>query len=137
MTQSDPLARLVKSEEELLDRELLAGVLEGLVYVDRERGKVLLTKEGMSRKAREKVLLYLLGRKALKALGSVEAEAVAPKDIQGPTGLKGATVRPRLKSLYDAGVLARDEKGYYVPVYNLQAAADLLRGGRYGGKDNH
>jgi DNA-binding transcriptional ArsR family regulator len=129
MSNSDPLARLVKSEEELLDRELLAAVLERFVYVDRERGKVLLTKEGMSRPAREKILLYLLGRKALKALGGVEAEAVAPKEMEGPTGLKGATLRPGLKSLYDAGVLARDEKGYYVPVYNVQTAAGILRGG--------
>lgn len=137
MTQGDPLARLVKREEELLDRELLAEVLEGFVYVDREREKVFLTKEGMGRTAREKILLYLLGRKALKALGGAEAEAVAPKDMEGPMGLKGATLRPRLKSLYDAGVLARDEKGYYVPVYNLQTAADILTGGRYGGQDNN
>ncbi len=128
MTHSDPLARLVKREEELLDRELLAGVLEGFVYVDRERNKVLLTKEGMGRTARDRILLYLLGRKALKALGGTETEAVAPKDMEGPTGLKGATLRPRLKSLYDAGVLARDENGYYVPVYNVQTAAEFLRG---------
>lgn len=126
--KEEPLKRLVKAEEELLDRDLLARLLEGLVFVDLGRQKVLFTREAMRLNARKRVLLYLLGRKVLRALGGTEiVEEVRPRDMEGPTGLKGGTIRPRLKELRDEGIIAQGENGYYVPVYNLEAAASVIR----------
>jgi len=126
--EKEPLARLVKAEEDLLDRELLASSLEGLVFVDPDRQKIMFTPEAMSLSTRKRVVLYLLGRKVLRALGGTEVvEEVKPKDMEGPTGLKGGTIRPRLKQLLDEGIIAQDENGYYVPVYNLEEAANIIK----------
>ncbi len=123
-----PLGRLVRREEDLLDRERLADLLEGLVFVDPEREKVLLTREAMSLSARKRVVLTLLGRKVLRALGETEVvEEVRPIDIQGPTGLKGGTIRPRLRELYDEGIIAQRENGYYVPTYSFEEAASVIK----------
>ena len=123
---SDPLERLVRSEEDLLNRELLARALDGLAYVDKDRAKVLLTPDGAARSAREKLIIYLLGKKALRAVGSEIKEETGPKEIEKATGMPGGTVRPRLRQLAKEGIVAKREEGYYVPVFNLEDAAKVL-----------
>lgn len=123
---SDPLDRLVRKEEDLLDRDLLARALDGLAYVDKDRARVLLTADGAASSAREKMIIYLLGRKALRAVGSEIKEEVEPKEIEKEWRIPGGTVRPNLRELAKEGVVAKREGGYYVPVFNLEDAAKVL-----------
>lgn len=123
----EPLQRLVKTEEQLLDKELLAGVLEGLVFVDPSARRVILTREARGLTARELILVYLLGRKALAALTEGEfVEAASPKEIEGATGLPGGTVRPNLRKLYDDEIVETGDNGYTVPSYRLPEAANEI-----------
>lgn len=123
---SDPLERLVRSEEDLLDRDLLARALDGLAYLDKDRDRILLTPDGAARTAREKMIIYLLGRKALRAVGSEIKEEVEPKEIEKEWQIPGGTVRPKLTKLAKEGVVAKREGGYYVPAFNLEDAAKVL-----------
>jgi len=127
MEEMDPLERLVRAREELLDRQFLASVLEGKVYLDRERGEAQFTAEGQRRPARQRILLYLLARKALKALKAIAVEEAKPREMEGPTGLKGGTLRPKLKVLHDEGIVVRSDAGYYIPVQNLETAAEVIK----------
>lgn len=123
----EPLQRLVKTEEELLDKELLARVLEGLVFVDPSTRRVILTREARGLTARELIVVYLLGRKALAALTEGEfVEAASPKEIEGATGLPGGTVRPNLRRLYDDEIVETGDNGYTVPSYRLPEAASEI-----------
>jgi hypothetical protein len=126
----DPLRRLVRTEEELLDKELLTRALEGLVFIDPERQRVTLTREARALTARKLLLVYLLGRKALATVvGGEVVEAATPKEIEEVTGLSGGTVRPNLRTLYADKIVDTGDNGYSVPSYRLPEAARLIMEG--------
>jgi hypothetical protein len=123
----EPLQRLVKTEQELLDKELLATALEGLVLIDPGTRRVILTRDARRRRARELIVVYLLGRKALAVLTDGEfMEAATPKEIETATGLPGGTVRPNLRRLYDEEIVETGDNGYTVASYMLAEAANEI-----------
>ena len=125
----DPLADLLLNAAEV-DRARLSSALSDILGVDTESGRVVI-KPGFSRlSARNKLLAYLLGRKAAVLLGKADIEAVAPKDIQQETGMPTGTVNPKLRELLqDRLVSSTKSSEYYVAPPQLnQAIAELEKG---------
>jgi hypothetical protein len=110
----DPLAGLLVDGEEI-DRTRLASVLQELVAIDERSGEVVL-KPGYNRlSSRQRILAYLLGRKASVLLGKSEAEAASPKTVASETGMPTGTVNPKLTELL-ADRLVQKTQGseYYI-----------------------
>jgi len=124
----DPLEGLLLDADEV-DRTTVAAVLRDLLGVDSKTGRVVL-KPGFSRvTARQKMVAYLLGRKAAKLLGKTESEAATVKDVQADTGLPRGTIAPKLRELLKAKTISQVESGeYYVgPQQVGQAISELRR----------
>ncbi|MDI6893789.1 MAG: hypothetical protein QME70_04110 [Bacillota bacterium] len=113
-------------DPEALDRELLATILKAFVLVEKGTGTIRFTPAWNRLPAPGKVLAYLLARKAVRALGLTEKEAVLPKQIERHTGIKGGTLRPVLKRLHDERLLDKDADGYKVPNQAIELAKAML-----------
>lgn len=125
-----PLHKLIKGKEEV-DQELLASLLESRVRLYLDPPQVELAPEGNKRNVRDRVLLYLLGRKALQVYLKETGhdvdydEKATPSTISIETRITGGSVRPALAGLKEKH-LVRESDGYFIPNYALEEIAKLL-----------
>jgi hypothetical protein len=122
------LEELVVDAREI-DRELVGTFLKPYVRIDRETCAIL-PQPGWSEVPNEaRVLLYLVARKAMRALAlPVPAEAASPLEIERATGIPGGSVRPALKRLLKARLVGRElGGGYIVPNYAMLWARAYVR----------
>src|SRR5438309_7294771 len=110
----DPLRALVVDAQRF-NREKLAEVLNGRVWLDLQTASVHLAPEARpSLTSAKAVLLALLGQKALYLLDENISEAMPPKVLEEVTSLKGNTLRPLLKRMREEGLIVKREQGYAV-----------------------
>ena len=115
--QNDPLAKLFDTSSLQDHRELLAETIFPYARIDSETLEVGFTEEGEQLVARDKLLVFLLVRKALFLRNMVPKEAAGPSEIEKATGIPGGTVRPQLRKLVDDKLIRTEanEGGYFVP----------------------
>ena len=121
----DPLRALVVDAQRF-NREKLAEVLNGRVWLDLQTASVHLAPEARpSLTSAKAVLLALLGQKALYLLDENISEAMPPKVLEEVTSLKGNTLRPLLKRMREEGLIVKREQGYAVhnPAFHLVVGA--------------
>ena len=124
--RKDPLEDLLLNAAEV-DRARLASALGESLGIDTESGRVVLKPGFSTLNSREKVLAYLLGKKAAWLLGKLETEAMTPKAISTETGMPSGTVNPKLKELRECHLVSQTDSGsYYVAPYQLLEALDAL-----------
>ena len=115
-----------------LDESLLTEVLAAYVGIDAETREVV-PQPGWTRLGPDaKILVYLLARKAMQAMESVdlEVEGAAPKEISESTGVKGGTLRPKLVKMKGEGVLTQDgAKRYSVATHAVLRAKEIIMKG--------
>jgi hypothetical protein len=124
----DPLKELLLDADEV-DRAQLAQALKGILGVDKKTGRVVLKPGFNDLDTKRKVLAFLLGAKVAHLLGLVDAEAVAPKELEKQTGMPHGTVAPKLSQLLEEKVVAKTPQGgYHVAPHQVTRAAESLRG---------
>jgi hypothetical protein len=119
-----------------LDRALLADVLLPYVGIDSQRQEIVPRDGWADLGAEARILLFLLGRKALSALGSLvpEEEGALPREVEAGTGVRGNTLRPTLTKLRKEGLIRQDSrKRYLVPAYGVESAKNRISGGGANG----
>jgi len=123
----DPLTRLVV-DEAVINRELLATVLQDRVRLDLSRGSFTFLPGARDRlNNRQHVVAALLARKALHLLKAEFADGLRPQELEAATGIKGGTLRPILRVLVERRLIGQsDEKAYVVPGYALEDASRFL-----------
>lgn len=108
------------TDEKEIDVELLGAILKGLVKINSETNTVFFTSDFQERLTlTDKILLFLLSRKALKIKGKIENEEVTPSEIISETDLKSGSVHPSLKILKKSGLLVAKGGKYFVPNHQL------------------
>lgn len=122
----DPLMNLLLDAVEV-DRARLSTALSNSLGIDVNTGQVILKPGFGGLSSRNKVLAYLLGRKAAVLLGKAEVEAATPKDVSRETSIPSGTVNPKLRELLERRVVSITESSeYYVaPPQLLPAIAEL------------
>jgi len=113
---------LVVSGREI-NTELVAEILGPFVRLDADSSDILPTTAWAGLPPEAKILLYLLARKAMVALQmSIPGEGATPQEIEKSTGVVGGTLRPKLKKMLGARLLARgDDSRYLVPNHAMEA----------------
>jgi hypothetical protein len=122
------LEELVVDAREV-DRELVGTLLKPYLRIDRETCAIL-PQPGWAEVPNEaRVLLYLVARKAMRALAlAIPAEAASPLEIERATGIPGGSVRPALKRLLKGRLVERElGGGYIVPNYAILRARAYVR----------
>jgi hypothetical protein len=122
------LENLIVSGKEL-DQKLVAEVLAPYVRLDKETCKMRPLASWNTLRSRPKILLYLLSRKAMVALGfELAQEGATAGEVIEDTGLKKGTVHPALRALLlDDRFIDQDKDGrYFIPNYAIERVKAML-----------
>lgn len=123
-----PLKDLVVKEQEVSE-ELLEQILAGNAQLATDTKNVILTREGGQLTARAKILLILAAQHAWAFVSADEETdaSLTVKQLEEQTGLPGNTLRPGLKALKDAHIIASPKQGSYkLPAHALHYALDEI-----------
>ena len=121
----DPLDKIFTSEREV-DPQVLADILFPYIKINAEDNSIYLTDLGNTLPVNNKLLVFLLARKALKLKDKVEIEGVSPTDILEATHLKDGSVHPGLKKLKESGLVTAKEGKYFIPNYKINKIKDIF-----------
>ena len=120
---SDPLRELLVDKDQL-DRELLSKVLKDYLRIDQDSHTVRFTVMSEELTVDDKIIIFLLARKAMMAMELSHSESSKPGEIEKATAIKGGTLRPKLKKMYDKRLIDKDEGGgYFVPDHSVEIVA--------------
>lgn len=121
----DPLLELVVDAIEV-DRQRIAEALKNLIGVDKS-GRVVLQAGFRSLSSDQKLLAFLLGRKAAVLLDFADDEAIGPGELSKQTGMPEGTVRPKIRSLLSNRYVSQNtDKGYYLSPHQVLTAIEQL-----------
>jgi len=124
---NDELESLLVSGKEV-DKKLVAEMLSPYVRIDRETCDIRPLSSWDDLKAYKKILLSLLARKAMIALGlNLPEENASPTEIMLSTGLKQGTINPTLRRLLGDGVVGQTkERKYYIPNFAIEKVKAIV-----------
>jgi len=124
---NDELESLLVSGKEI-DKKLVAEMLEPYIRIDRETCDIRPLSSWSDLKANIKVLLYLIARKAMVALGlPLPEERASATEIMQKTGMRKGTVNPALRDLFKDRVLEQSEdRKYYVPNHAIEKVKTMI-----------
>lgn len=133
MNEEDPLRELVVDAVEL-DRQRIANALKGVLVI--HNGGQVVPRENFNQlDARQKVLAFLLGRKAAVLVEEADEEATTPTELAEESGMPEGTVKPKLRELHSDRLVSQDVDGrYYLsPVQVGTAISRLVPSDESGG----
>ncbi len=125
---TDDLESLVVSGKDV-DKKLVAQILSPYVKLDKDACNIRPTEGWNSLKAYEKIIIYLLSRKAMVALDfNIPSESASTSEVAKDTGLKTGTVNPALRNLLDDNRLVDQEKDgrYFIPNHAIERVKAML-----------
>jgi len=124
---SDELESLLVSGKEI-DKKLVAEILEPYLRIDKETCDIRPLSSWSDSKANIKILLYLIARKAMVALGlPLSEEKASATEIMQKTGLKKGTVNPALRNLFEDRVIEQSkDRKYYIPNHALEKVKVMI-----------
>jgi len=111
-----------------IDRGLVGMLLAPFVRLDRDDGSIRPQAAWASLGANDRILVYLLARKAMRALDfPLDREEATPSEVSAATGVKRGTVAPGVRRLLSENVLAQKGRAYFVPNHALQGIRQRLQ----------
>lgn len=122
------LEDLVVSGAEM-DRKLVAEILAPYLRLDKETCGIRPTEKWDELGNEEKLLLYLVARKAMRALDfPLEVEEAAASEVVEQTGVKAGSAYPALRGLLGQRIIDQVGKrgGYLVPNHALGRIKSML-----------
>lgn len=127
--EDDPLERL-ELDKNSIDREKLAEALEEYIGIDKETADPVFRAKYGSLSDKQKIVAYLLYRKAVVALGKEpeDEEGVESRQISDQTGVNYNTARGTL-SREDYIENDKENGGYLIPGYSMNDAIEVLPNG--------
>jgi len=118
MEEKDELDELFVDESETVDKQTLRDILKGRVQLTKA-GEIHLLPTCDKLNAKPRILLYLLGKKAL-SVKLASTELTPPKEIYENTGLPGGTVYPYLRELEKSRLVSSQNGEYFIPNYAIR-----------------
>jgi len=123
------LKKLFTNKEEI-DPEELYTLLDPYIKINEDNKNIIFLDKAHKTSLKEKILLFLLGKKALFLLGEIESEVIPPKKIIEETGLPKGSVLPTLKQLKEpkgGNLISSDVKGCcYINNYQFSKIKEKL-----------
>ena len=121
-----PLKDLVVDADEHTESQIEQIVGSYLRYDLDGKGIVLMPEFG-SLTNDKKILVYLTALKGWKFVTEDEVDiSTAPSELEGALGIKGNSLRPKLKSLFDKRLIQKEGKQYNVPISSLSSIAAMI-----------
>ena len=124
---SSQLDELFVSGNEV-DQELVAVILSPFIKIDKDSCTIVPDDQWLRLSNELKIILFLVARKAMKLRGlPIDDEGVSPAEIEKETGVKGGSIRPRLKELFEHRIITKtNERKYLLPSYSLAKVKNMV-----------
>lgn len=119
--KSNILKKLFTNKEEV-DPEDLYNLLNPYIKINEENKSIIFLDTAHEAPLKDKIILFLLGKKVLFLVGLVESEKIPPKTIIEETGLPKGSVLPTLKQLKEpkgGSLVSSDSSGYFINNYQF------------------
>ena len=125
---NEELESLLVSGSEV-DKKLVHDILSPFLRIDKETCDIRPMSSWRDLRAKTRILLYLIARKAIVALGLPLAEEKASAtEIMQKTGMRKGTVNPALRSLLEDDRLLEqsEDRKYYVPNHAIERVKAII-----------
>lgn len=113
-----------------MDRELVGQILAPYLRLDKDTCNIRVTQKWDILGNEEKIILYLVARKAMAALNfPIGNEGAAAVEVIKQTGLPSGSVYPALRNLLQQRIIDQPGKrrGYLVPNHALERVKTMFR----------
>ena len=127
---NNPLDELFTDSGSQTDPEELAMILKPFLRIHRDSGRVLFTTEGMKISANNRIILFILARKAMYMQKIKELDSIAPKEIKEELGqnIPFGTIDASLKRLLEKGLINSRNGKYFVSDFNFPQILEIFAG---------
>lgn len=115
-------------DEQDINEEVLAGLLDDYIRIGREEGNLYPKPEFESLNSKQKSALVLLAQHARYKLGLAETEWLPPAEISELSGVKSGTIHPAVRELYDLNLVETEDGEYRVAPPKLLAVQEFIKG---------
>lgn len=124
ITKDDPLKNLYVDKDEV-DRMRLFHSLKNYIGIDKRTGDPVFLEKYYELKDKNKIIIYLLYRKAAAALGELKDLGMSIRDISKELNMDYDSVKEKVNEI---SCIERDKnKGkYYIPGCDLESAIEKL-----------
>lgn len=111
-----------------LDKKLAAEILAPYVQLDKDKCTIRPTEGWTELSNDQKILVYLLARKAMVALGfDLATEGATASEVVAETGVKSGTAHPALRKLLGNRFIDQSQdKRYFVPNHAIARIKSVL-----------
>lgn len=111
-----------------LDQGLVAKILAPFLRIDRDSCGIIPTERWLKLNNELKIILFLVARKVMKLRDlPIDNEGATPAEIETETGIKGGSIRPKLRGLFEDKTINRTEDArYFVPNYSLTKIKTMI-----------
>jgi len=116
-----PLKKLYTDDNDI-DAGALFDLLSPFVKINKTSKNIIFLDDAHNQPVKNKILLFLLAKKALFLLGDAETDRVKPSVITEETGIPRGSILPGLKALREqkGGNLLSSQNGeYYISSYQV------------------
>ena len=124
----NPLDELFTDAISQIDPASLAAILKPFVRINKETKRILFTPQGMNITANNKIILFVLVRKAMLLQGVSESDSIRPKEIKEELGksIPAGTIDAALKYLSEKGPLKGQDGKYFIPDFNFPQVEEIF-----------
>ena len=125
---NEELESLLVSGREI-DKKLVREILSPFLRIDKETCDIRPLSSWNDLRAKTRILLYLIARKAMVALGlPLTEERASATEIMQKTGMRKGTVNPALRSLLEDDRLLEqsEDRKYHVPNYAIERVRAII-----------
>lgn len=122
MTDKHEVLKQLLTDDNDVNADELFGLLSPFIKISKSNKNIIFLDSTLKHQLKNKLLLFLLGKKVLFLLGQIETDHVKPKDIIEETGISKGSVLPTLKLLKEAksgSLISSDATGYYITSYQV------------------
>ena len=131
--EENPLGILLADEKEI-DAQLLARLLRRFIMIGKESGKIIPRSDFASLPEKDKILVFLVARKAAVAIGVAAEEGATSIDISQGTGVNYNSVRGYLSQFLKENLVQVGNSKYFVPSHAIPQIEERVK--RIGGDSN-
>lgn len=122
MTAKNEILKKLLTDDNDVNAEELYGLLSPFIKINKTSKNIIFLDSTLKHSLKNKLLLFLLGKKVLFLLGEIETDRIKPKDIIKETGISKGSVLPTLKILKEAkgnNLVTSDNVGCYITSYQV------------------
>ena len=122
MTDKHKVLEQLFTDDKDINANELFNLLSPFIKINKDDKNIFFLDSALNHSLKNKILLFLLGKKALFLLGEIDTDHIKPKDIIKETGIPKGSVLPTLKTLKGTkgnSFVTSSKTGYYITSYQV------------------